>query len=124
MHSIYNFNVLQSEKICSKFAYEEIREVHYRRYLLQEIAMEIFSNDGRNYLLVFPRKCRNKIYERLIALTPGLNDSAKQSIAGQRRTINIEQNTGIINSLIGEKSVVQRYIHFLDFFKLMKYWKF
>lgn len=77
--------------------------------MLQEIAMEIFSNDGRNYLLVFPRKCRNKIYDKLITLTPDLNDSAQQSIAGQRRTINIEQNSGIFNALIGEKSVVQRW---------------
>ncbi len=98
------------EKTCSKFAYEEIREVHNRRYLLQEIAMEIFSNDGRNYLLVFPRKCRNKIYDRLIALTPDLNDSATQSIAGQRRSVNIEHNGGsFLNALIGEKSVVQRW---------------
>ena len=98
------------EKTCSKFAYEEIREVHNRRYLLQEIAMEIFSNDGRNYLLVFPRKCRNKIYDRLIALTPDLNDSAAQSIAGQRRSVNIEHNSGsFLNALIGEKSVVQRW---------------
>lgn len=98
-----------AERTFSKFAYEDIREVHNRRYLLQEIAMEIFSNDGRNYLLVFQRKCRNKVYERLIALTPDLNDSASQSIAGQRRSTNIEQNTGILNALIGEKSVVQRW---------------
>jgi hypothetical protein len=49
-----------TEKTCSKFPYEDIREVHNRRYLLQEIATEIFSNDGRNFLLVFPRKCRQK----------------------------------------------------------------
>ena len=102
------FGFSNAERTFSKFAYEDIREVHNRRYLLQEIAMEIFSNDGRNYLLVFQRKCRNKIYERLIALTPDLNDSASQSIAGQRRSTNIEQNTGIFNALIGEKSVVQR----------------
>jgi len=107
--STNNSNISQPERTCSKFAYEDIKEVHNRRYLLQEIAMEIFSNDGRNYLLVFPRKCRNKIYDRLISLTPDLNDSAKQSIAGQRRTINIEQNSGLLNSLIGEKSVVQRW---------------
>jgi hypothetical protein len=97
------------EKACSKFAYEDIKEVHKRRYLLQEISMEIFSKDGRNYLLVFPRKCRDKVYDRLIALTPDLNDSAAQSIAGQRRSINIEQNSSIFNALIGEKSVVQRW---------------
>src|SRR5579883_1146803 len=71
--------------------------------------MEIFSNDGRNYLLVFPRKCRSKVYDRLVALTPDMNDSASQSIAGQRRSINIEQNSSIFNALIGEKSVVQRW---------------
>ena len=97
------------EKACSKFSFEQIREVHKRRYLLQEIAIEIFSNDGRNYLLVFSKKCRNKVYERLIALCPDLSDSAQQSIAGQRLTTNIEQNAGILNSLMGEKSVVQRW---------------
>lgn len=105
-------NLSIPEKTFSKFAYEEIREVHNRRYLLQEIAMEIFSNDGRNYLLVFPRKCRNKVYDRLVALTPDLTDSASQSIAGQRRTVNIESNSGgsfLLNALIGEKSVVQRW---------------
>lgn len=71
--------------------------------------MEIFSNDGRNYLLVFPRKCRSKVYDRLIALIPDTSDTATQSIAGQRRSINIEQNSSIFNALIGEKSVVQRW---------------
>lgn len=39
-------------------------EVHKRRYLLQPMALEIFSGDGRNYLLAFPRKVRNKVYQR------------------------------------------------------------
>lgn len=35
------------------------------RYLLQPIAIEIFSSDGRNYLLAFPKaKERNKVYQR------------------------------------------------------------
>ena len=48
----------------SKFAYDDIKEVHKRRYLLQPIAVEVFSSDGRNYLLVFPRKLRNKVYSK------------------------------------------------------------
>ena len=48
----------------SKFAYDDIKEVHKRRYLLQPIAVEVFSSDGRNYLLVFPRKLRNKVYAK------------------------------------------------------------
>ena len=38
---------------CSRLGYEDVREVHKRRYLLQPIALEIFSNDGRNHLLTF-----------------------------------------------------------------------
>lgn len=98
-----------TEKSCSKFSYEDIKEVHKRRYLLQPIALEIFSTDGRNYLLVFPRKCRNKVYDRLIALTPDLTDSGLQSIAGQKRNMNVEQGAGLLNVLIGEKSVTQRW---------------
>lgn len=50
----------------NKFAYEDIREVHKRRYLLQPIAIEVFSSDGRNYLLAFPKKVRNKVYSKYV----------------------------------------------------------
>jgi len=47
-------------------AFDDMKEVHKRRYLLQPIAVEIFSADGRNFLLAFPRKIRNKVFDRLI----------------------------------------------------------
>lgn len=95
---------------CSKFAYEEIREIHKRRYLLQPIAVEIFTGDGRNYLLSFQRKVRNKVYQRVMALAPSIADSAQQSVAGQRRTASVEQTSGLLSSLIGETSVTQRWV--------------
>jgi hypothetical protein len=49
---------------CFKMAFDDMREVHKRRYLLQPIAIEIFSADGRNFLLAFPRKIRNKVFDR------------------------------------------------------------
>jgi hypothetical protein len=39
--------------LCSWLGYEHIREVQKRRYLLQPIALEIFSKDERNHLLAF-----------------------------------------------------------------------
>lgn len=90
-----------------KFFY---REVHKRRYLLQPMALEVFSGDGRNYLLAFPRKLRNKVYHRFMAFATGIADSAQQSVAGQKRTANVEQATGILSSLIGETSVTQRWV--------------
>ncbi|KAG5864791.1 hypothetical protein JTB14_018869 [Gonioctena quinquepunctata] len=95
---------------CSRFSYEDIREVHKRRYLLQPMALEVFSGDGRNYLLAFPRKVRNKVYQRFMTTATGIADSAQQSVAGQKRTANVEQTTGLLSNLIGETSVTQRWV--------------
>lgn len=93
----------QLKRTCSIFAYEDIKEVHKRRYLLQvrrhpghtrsdymslieffyfcfkafsvntksslcvsfqPMAVEVFSADGRNYLLAFQKGVRNKVYQR------------------------------------------------------------
>lgn len=88
------------------------------------MALEVFSGDGRNYLLAFPRKLRNKVYHRFMAFATGIADSAQQSVAGQKRTANVEQATGILSSLIGETSVTQRWvvswaIYFVFLFKIV-----
>lgn len=36
---------------CRYWAYEDVTELHKRRYQLQHIAIELFANDGRNYLV-------------------------------------------------------------------------
>jgi len=53
---------------CAKFAYDDIKEVHKRRYLLQPIALEVFSADGRNYLLAFPRRIRDRVHQKCALL--------------------------------------------------------
>ncbi|XP_061381193.1 WD repeat and FYVE domain-containing protein 3 isoform X2 [Danaus plexippus] len=99
-----------NQRQCSKFLYEDIREVHKRRYLLQPIALEVFSSDGRNYLLAFPRKVRNKVYSRFTSLATGMSDSAAGSVAGQKRGVAVEQPGGLLASLIGDTSVTQRWL--------------
>ncbi len=43
--------------------YEEVTDVHKRRYLLQNTAIEIFLSTGRTFLLAFPAKQeRNNVY--------------------------------------------------------------
>ncbi|CAF4901450.1 unnamed protein product, partial [Rotaria sp. Silwood1] len=115
--TITNTDIIQYRKECSKFAYEDIKEVHKRRHILQPIALELFAADGRNYLLVFVRKERNKVYQRLLNSATELTDSAIHSVSGQRRSINIEQGhlrnrkqiTSFIGTLMGERSVTQRW---------------
>ncbi|XP_036194422.1 WD repeat and FYVE domain-containing protein 3 isoform X10 [Myotis myotis] len=98
----------QLKRTCSIFAYEDIREVHKRRYLLQPIAVEVFSGDGRNYLLAFQKGIRNKVYQRFLAVVPSLTDSS-ESVSGQRPNTSVEQGSGLLSTLVGEKSVTQRW---------------
>nr|XP_032805834.1 WD repeat and FYVE domain-containing protein 3-like isoform X3 [Petromyzon marinus] len=98
------------QRACSKFSYEGVREVHKRRYLLQPMAVEVFSNDGRNYLLVFPRGVRNKVYQRFLTIAPSLADSS-ESVSGQNPNASVEAGSGLLSGLVGERSVTQRWVH-------------
>ncbi|XP_054466267.1 WD repeat and FYVE domain-containing protein 3 [Anoplopoma fimbria] len=98
----------QLKRTCSIFAYEDIKEVHKRRYLLQPMAVEVFSADGRNYLLAFQKGVRNKVYQRFLAVVPSLADSS-ESVSGQRPNTSVEQGSGLLSTLVGEKSVTQRW---------------
>lgn len=98
-----------TKKLCNKFAYEDVKEVHKRRYLLQPIALEIFSMDGRNSLMVFPRHLRNKVYARFMSVAIHITDNANESLMGQKRNANVETG-GLLSNLIGETSVTQRWV--------------
>ncbi|KAH7637627.1 ph domain associated with beige/beach domain containing protein [Dermatophagoides farinae] len=102
-------SVYTGKKVCNKFAFEDIREVHKRRYLLQPIALEIFSMDGRNSLMVFPRNLRNKVYARFLSVAVHITDNAQDSLMGQKRNVNVETG-GLLSNLIGETSVTQRWV--------------
>ena len=52
---------IKPKRQVSKFSCEEVKEVHKRRYLLQPIAIEVFTTNGQNYLLSFQKQFRNKV---------------------------------------------------------------
>ncbi|VDK47032.1 unnamed protein product [Anisakis simplex] len=99
-------------RLCSKFAYDDIREVHRRRYLLQPIAIEVFSADGRNYLLAFPKRMRNRVYQKLVSMAKALKDGGSESVSGQRSSVPVEQSgrVSLLTSIIGQQSVTQRWL--------------
>lgn len=41
----------QLKRTCSIFAYEDIKEVHKRRYLLQVVSLFFFFNCGKQFLI-------------------------------------------------------------------------
>lgn len=50
------------------------------------------------------------LYLRFLTNATGIADSAQQSVAGQKRTANVEQAAGLLSNLIGETSVTQRWV--------------
>ena len=66
---------------CRKLAYEDIREVHKRKFLFRNVAIEVFLADGRNYLLMLDIQHRDPVYNKLIARVTS-TVSASESIVG------------------------------------------
>ena len=49
---------IKPKRQVSKFSFDDVKEVHKRRYLLQPIAVEVFTTNGQNYLLSFQKQFR------------------------------------------------------------------
>eukprot|EP01119_Soliformovum_irregulare_P006368 TRINITY_DN1829_c0_g1_i4.p1 TRINITY_DN1829_c0_g1~~TRINITY_DN1829_c0_g1_i4.p1 ORF type:complete len:2863 (-),score=933.99 TRINITY_DN1829_c0_g1_i4:39-8627(-) len=58
------------EKTDQKWPLEMIREMQFRRYLLQRSALEIFLTDRTNVFLNFTKKDRNKVYSKILSMRP------------------------------------------------------
>ncbi|EDV25542.1 uncharacterized protein TRIADDRAFT_23507 [Trichoplax adhaerens] len=97
------------KRCCLKWFYGDVHEVYKRRYLLQPTGIEFFCNDGRNSLLVFPKSSRDKVYSKLISIIPSNAGSATESLSGMKRNIDLESSVGLLNTLMGERSVTQRW---------------
>ena len=101
---------IKPKRQVSKFSFDEVKEVHKRRYLLQPIAVEVFTTNGQNYLLSFQKQYRSKVYQKFSLMATNILENAALSVSGQGRSANVEQATGLFSSLIGETSVTQRWV--------------
>ena len=101
---------IKPKRQVSKFSFDEVKEVHKRRYLLQPIAVEVFTTNGQNYLLSFQKQYRNKVYQKFSLMATNILENAALSVSGQGRSANVEQASGLFSSLIGETSVTQRWV--------------
>ncbi|CAM4704632.1 unnamed protein product [Lepidochelys kempii] len=86
------------DQACSRYAYSDIKEIHLMRFLLQEIALEIFFKNGYSKFLVFHDSDRNKAFKRFCSLQPVLKAKGITE-----ESLNIRKNTG------GEKTMLQKW---------------
>ncbi|KAE9038699.1 BEACH domain-containing protein [Phytophthora rubi] len=62
---------------CRFWAYEDITELHKRRYQLRHVALELFANDGRNYLVTFESpEQRELVFHTLLVKCPNVQGAA------------------------------------------------
>lgn len=52
-----------------------------------------------------------------MAYSTSIADNAHQSVAGQKRTANVEQSTSLLSNLMGETTVTQRWVVSLKYNK-------
>lgn len=87
------------------------------RYCLQDLALEIFSEDGMNRMLVFNDKTtRDEVYESFLTVANTLVSNAKESVDGMARDATLERRGGLglgilsgLSGLVGGKNVTQRW---------------
>ncbi|KAG0046041.1 hypothetical protein BGZ83_008753 [Gryganskiella cystojenkinii] len=75
---------------CRKWRFEDIKEVHRRRYLLRNVALELFFVDGRNYLINLNLQQRDMVYNQLASRVGSL---ATNSLQMGDRSAMIEPNS-------------------------------
>ncbi|XP_054839943.1 WD repeat- and FYVE domain-containing protein 4 [Eublepharis macularius] len=83
---------------CSCYSYSDIKEIHPMRFLLQEVALEIFFRSGYSVFLVFHKSDRKKTLKRFYSMKPVL-----KSKGITEESINIRRSTG------GEKTMLLKW---------------
>ncbi|XP_052533656.1 WD repeat- and FYVE domain-containing protein 4 isoform X2 [Tympanuchus pallidicinctus] len=97
------FNLCHREHVvgdqrCFRYSYHDIKEIRLMRFLLQEIALEIFFKNGYSRFLVFHDCDRKKIFKRFCFFQPAL-----KSKGVTEESLNVRKHSG------GEKVMLQKW---------------
>ncbi|KAF2314829.1 hypothetical protein GH714_036824 [Hevea brasiliensis] len=96
----YNGGAWGKEKVCSSgnlphpwnmWKLDSVHEILKRDYQLRPVAIEIFSMDGCNDLLVFHKKEREEVFKNLVAMNLPRNSMLDTTISGSTKQ---ESNEG------------------------------
>ncbi|XP_074089216.1 WD repeat- and FYVE domain-containing protein 4-like isoform X3 [Macrotis lagotis] len=83
---------------CNRYPYSDIKEIQLMRFLLQEIALEIFFRNGYSKFLVFHNSDRIKAFKSFCSLQPGLKGKGIP-----------EESLNIRKSIGSEKIMLQKW---------------
>ncbi|TRY83639.1 hypothetical protein DNTS_003868 [Danionella cerebrum] len=91
----YICNMMNKEKIsvspnCKSCSYDDIKEVNFMRFLLEDTALEIFLKNGTSVLLVFFNNDHISAYKRLCSVVSSLKGRG-ETILNVRKTAAVER---------------------------------
>jgi WD40 repeat protein len=87
---------------CRKWRFEDIKEVHRRRYLLRNVALELFFVDGRNYLINLNLQQRDIVYNQLASRVGSLANNSLQ-VGDRSAMVDPNSNNNQAPSSLGSK---------------------
>jgi len=64
------------------WSYRDIREVHLRRFLLRDSAIEFFLSDGRSYLVSLELRSRDPVHNRVLNRMKTLGSNHEPTLGG------------------------------------------
>ncbi|KAG9341101.1 hypothetical protein JZ751_019855 [Albula glossodonta] len=83
---------------CRRYPYEDIKEAHFARFLLEDNALEIFMRNGQSMFLAFQNKEHLPAFKRLCSVVPSLKGRGVTD-----GIMNMKKTTG------GEKTAIQKW---------------
>ncbi|XP_078284484.1 LOW QUALITY PROTEIN: WD repeat- and FYVE domain-containing protein 4 [Rhinoraja longicauda] len=57
---------------CSRYSWDDVQEIHHRRFLLQDIAIEIFLKGGFSKFLIFHKNDKKVVLKKFYSMIPAL----------------------------------------------------
>ncbi|KAI4877629.1 hypothetical protein NFI96_022988 [Prochilodus magdalenae] len=96
---------------CKRWSYEDIKDAHFIRFLLEENAIEIFMKNGSSVFLVFVNKDHVGAFKRLCSVVPSLKGrGVTEAVHNVRRTAAPEK-TALTKWQKGEMSNFEYLMH-------------
>ncbi|XP_028982965.1 WD repeat- and FYVE domain-containing protein 4 isoform X2 [Betta splendens] len=96
---------------CRRWLYEDIKEAHFTRFLLEDNAIEIFMKNGLSGFLVFLNRDHVSAYKRLCTVTPALKGRGAAEVIANARKTSVIEKTHLVKWQKGEISNFEYLMH-------------
>ncbi|XP_030011898.1 WD repeat- and FYVE domain-containing protein 4 [Sphaeramia orbicularis] len=96
---------------CRRWLYEDIKDIRFMRFLLEDNALEVFMKNGHSAFLVFLNKDHVSAYKRLCMIVPALKGRGVAEVIANARKTPVVEKTALLKWQRGEISNFEYLMH-------------